>query len=83
LAERGIQARGRSGFNVWVPVDEETRVVQALAEAGWAVAAGERFRVASPPGVRVTAAALQPAEAARFAADLAAVLAPSPRTHAA
>jgi DNA-binding transcriptional MocR family regulator len=83
LAARGIEARGRSGFNVWVPVDEETRVVQALADAGWAVAAGERFRLASAPGVRVTVAGLQPSEAARLADDLAAVLRPSARTHAA
>jgi DNA-binding transcriptional MocR family regulator len=81
LAERGIEARSRSGFNVWVPVEEETRVVQLLAEAGWAVAAGERFRLASPPGVRVTVAAMQPSEATAFADDLVAALEPSSRTH--
>jgi len=72
LAAHEIHARGRSGFNVWIPVREETTTVQALADRGWAVAAGERFRVQSPPAIRVTTSALPPAEATRFGADLAA-----------
>ena len=72
LAVNDIQAHGRSGFNVWIPVREETATVQALAARGWAVAAGERFRIQSPPAIRVTTSALLPAEAKRFAADLAA-----------
>lgn len=72
LAGHEMRAYARSGFNVWIPVREETATVQALAERGWAVAAGERFRVQSPPAIRVTTSALPPAEAARFAADLAA-----------
>jgi DNA-binding transcriptional MocR family regulator len=71
LAAHDIHAHGRSGFNVWVPVREETAAVQALADRGWAVAAGERFRLQSPPAIRVTTSALWPAEAKRFAADLA------------
>jgi DNA-binding transcriptional MocR family regulator len=71
LAAHEIQARGRSGFNVWIPVREETATVQALAARGWAVAAGERFRIQSPPAIRVTTSALLPAEAGRFSADLA------------
>jgi DNA-binding transcriptional MocR family regulator len=70
LAAQEVEAHGRSGFNVWIPVREETATVQALAERGWAVAAGERFRLQSPPAIRVTTSALLPAEAARFAADL-------------
>jgi DNA-binding transcriptional MocR family regulator len=72
LAAHGISAHGRSGFNVWIPVGEETATVQALAERGWAVAAGERFRIRSAPAIRVTTSALAPDEARRFAADLAA-----------
>lgn len=72
LAAQELEAHGRSGFNLWIPVREETATVQALAERGWAVAAGERFRLQSPPAIRVTTSALLPAEAARFAADLAA-----------
>jgi DNA-binding transcriptional MocR family regulator len=78
LAARGIQSFGESGFNVWVPVPEESAIVQALAERGWAVAAGERFRLRSAPAIRVTTSTLDPVDAARLAADLAAVLRPSP-----
>jgi len=72
LAAHGISAHGRSGFNVWIPVREETATVQALAERGWAVAAGERFRIRSAPAIRVTTSVLAPDEARRFAADFAA-----------
>jgi DNA-binding transcriptional MocR family regulator len=76
LAEHDIRAHGRSGFNVWIPVREETATVQALADRGWAVAAGERFRLHSPPAIRVTTSALPPSEATRFAADLAVAVRP-------
>ena len=76
LREHGIEARGASGFNIWVPLRDEARVVRALAEKGWAVAAGERFRIRSAPGIRVTISTLQPADAGRFAADLAVALRP-------
>jgi DNA-binding transcriptional MocR family regulator len=82
LEARGIAARGRSGMNVWVPVPDETGAVARLLQSGWAVAPGARFRVASPPGVRLTvspltrdgveelaeavAAALRPSEARRY-----------------
>jgi DNA-binding transcriptional MocR family regulator len=74
LAAHSITAYGRSGFNVWIPVREETATVQALAERGWGVAAGERFRLRSVPAIRVTTSALVPDEAQRFAADFAAAL---------
>jgi DNA-binding transcriptional MocR family regulator len=73
LAARGLAAYGRSGFNVWVPVRHEAPVVQALADAGWAVMAGERFRLRSPPAIRITTSSLRPADADRLAADLAAI----------
>ena len=76
LREHGIDARAPSGFNLWIPVRDEVNVVQALAARGWAVAAGERFRIRSGPGIRVTISRLQPEEAARFAADLASALRP-------
>jgi DNA-binding transcriptional MocR family regulator len=74
LAAHNITAYARSGLNVWIPVREETATVQALAECGWGVAAGERFRLRSVPAIRVTTSALVPAEAQRFAADFAAAL---------
>lgn len=78
LAARGIRAHGASGLNVWIPVKEESATVQALLHAGWAVKAGERYRLVSAPAIRVTTAALTPREAARFASDLARVLTPAP-----
>jgi DNA-binding transcriptional MocR family regulator len=83
LAARGIEAHGRSGLNVWIPVPEETPVVQALLDAGWAVSAGERFRIESRPAIRVTIAQLEPRAARRLADDIAASLAPGARTPAA
>jgi DNA-binding transcriptional MocR family regulator len=75
LAERGIPARGVSGLNVWIPVAEESATVQALLLLGWAVKAGERYRIASAPAIRVTVATLEPKDASRFADDLARVIA--------
>lgn len=77
LADRGIATQASSGLNLWVPVSDESRIVRALAERGWAVAAGERFRLRTPPGIRVTCSTLEPADGARFAESLAAALAPS------
>jgi DNA-binding transcriptional MocR family regulator len=83
LAEHGIAATGRSGFNVWIPVADEGVVTVALLQSGWAVAPGARFRIASPPAMRVTTATLRPDESRRFARDLERVLRASPRPRAA
>ena len=82
LAAFGIDSHARSGFNVWVPIREEAGAVSALAARGWAVAAGERFRLRSAPAIRVTTSALASHEAQRFAADLAAVIRPVAATSA-
>jgi DNA-binding transcriptional MocR family regulator len=66
-----------SGIHVWIPVAAESSTVHALAQKGWAVAAGERFRQQSAPAIRVTASTLVPDEARRFAADLAAIRRPA------
>lgn len=58
LAAEGLQARGRSGLNVWVPVREEASTVAALRNGGYAVAPGERFRFTAAPAIRVTTAVL-------------------------
>ncbi|WP_250027174.1 aminotransferase class I/II-fold pyridoxal phosphate-dependent enzyme [Paractinoplanes maris] len=54
LRVRGLLAEGDTGINVWVPVADETRTVGLLREAGYAVAPGSLFRVAAPPGVRIS-----------------------------
>jgi DNA-binding transcriptional MocR family regulator len=73
LADRGVAAYGRSGLNVWVSVREEAPVVRSLLDAGWLVLAGERFRIATPPGIRVTIATVQEDEAAELAQVIAGV----------
>jgi DNA-binding transcriptional MocR family regulator len=78
LGARGIESHGRSGINVWVPVAHEDATVAALQERGWGVLAGDRFRIASQRGIRVTASRLEPDDAVRFAADLEAALTPRP-----
>ena len=73
LAGQGIASHGKSGLNVWVPVREEAPVTRALYEAGWLVMSGERFRIATPPGIRITVATLQEGEAAEIAEVIAQV----------
>jgi DNA-binding transcriptional MocR family regulator len=79
LARHGVAAQGRSGLNVWIPVPEETAIVAALAERGWAVRAGEPYRKRTPPAIRITVSTLKPDEAERLATDLAACLSTAPR----
>jgi DNA-binding transcriptional MocR family regulator len=74
LRGRGITASGRSGFTCWVSVPDEDGVASYLATAGWAVAPGQRFRIAAPPGVRISFATLDQADASAFAADFARAL---------
>jgi DNA-binding transcriptional MocR family regulator len=79
LATRGVAALGRSGLGVWVPVADEPAVTGALLGRGWAVAPGERFRIASPPGIRIGTGTLTREEAVRLAADIAGALVRRPR----
>jgi DNA-binding transcriptional MocR family regulator len=71
LARHGIDSPSRSGFHVWIPVAQEASTIAALHATGWVVAAGEPFRLESPPGIRVTASRMAPLEAEAFARDLA------------
>jgi DNA-binding transcriptional MocR family regulator len=58
LSALGIPAVGRTGLNVWIPVEDEASCVARLWAGGWRVGGGSAFRLASKPGVRVTTAAL-------------------------
>ncbi|MFF4033630.1 aminotransferase class I/II-fold pyridoxal phosphate-dependent enzyme [Streptomyces sviceus] len=77
LAKRGVEAHGRSGLNVWIPVPDETGAVSRLLHAGWAVAPGARFRIGAPQGIRVTVATLEDAEVAPLADAVARALGPA------
>lgn len=67
LAARGIEAHGRSGINVWVPVERESVMVESLLAAGFAVAPGEGFRIRAAPGIRITLGNLRVEHVARLA----------------
>lgn len=79
LSAGGIEVDGRSGMNVWVPVDDEARVVAAMLRQGFAVRSGARFRQASAPGIRISTAAAAPDTLAEAAQALLGALA-SPRS---
>ncbi|MFF1511821.1 aminotransferase class I/II-fold pyridoxal phosphate-dependent enzyme [Streptomyces sp. NPDC058326] len=81
LGVYGIRAVGASGLNVWVPVRDESAVVNGLRTQGWWVAAGARFRIGAPPAVRITTATLAPGDAVRLAADFAEVLGDAQATY--
>lgn len=83
LAGRGIEARASAGIAVWVPVPEETHVVQALLESGWVVLPGAPYRLQSERAIRVTTSTLQPHESDQLAAAIEAALRPPSRTRTA
>lgn len=78
LARRGVPATGRSGLNVWVPVDDETAACAHLLEAGWVVAPGRMFRIAGAAGIRVTIGTLDQDEIEPLATAVAAATHPRP-----
>ncbi|MGO9489285.1 MAG: aminotransferase class I/II-fold pyridoxal phosphate-dependent enzyme [Solirubrobacteraceae bacterium] len=79
LGRRGVAAAGASGLNVWVEVGEEAAVMSTLAQRGWVVAPGARYRLGrGSPAVRITTASLELDECERLADDLAEVLSPAP-----
>ena len=81
LAARGITARGRTGLNVWVPVEDETTAFAALRDAGWVVAPGSRYRLLSGPAVRITISRLDPDDLAPLAEAAVAALRPPVGRH--
>ncbi|MGA8115167.1 MAG: aminotransferase class I/II-fold pyridoxal phosphate-dependent enzyme [Actinocatenispora sp.] len=83
LVERGIPARGRSGINVWVPVDDETVALTRLRDAGWVVAPGAAFRLSSGPGLRITVSELDVADIEPLADSVARSLAGTPARYGA
>ncbi|MET7517790.1 aminotransferase class I/II-fold pyridoxal phosphate-dependent enzyme [Streptomyces sp. NPDC005480] len=78
LAGRGVEAHGRSGMNVWVPVPDETGAVARLLHAGWAVAPGARFRMGAAPGVRITVSTLGADDIGPVADAVASATGPAP-----
>jgi DNA-binding transcriptional MocR family regulator len=77
LADRGLSTKGESGINVWLPVPDETATVARLRDAGYAVAPGALYRLATPPGIRVTVSPLSTRDIEPLADALAAAVRPS------
>ncbi|MGW6568982.1 aminotransferase class I/II-fold pyridoxal phosphate-dependent enzyme [Streptomyces sp. NPDC054975] len=78
LERRGVEAHGRSGMNVWVPVSDETGAVTRLLGAGWAVAPGARFRLNAAPAVRLTVSGLREPDIEPLADAVAGASGPAP-----
>ena len=83
LAERGIRAYGRSGYNVCLPVQDEATAMAALLQRGWAVTGLNRWRLRSEPAIRITTSTLNPQEAVGLADDVVAALEPQVATYSA
>jgi DNA-binding transcriptional MocR family regulator len=77
LTARGVPAAAKTGINVWVPVPDEARAIGLLRDRGYAVAPGSLFRVAAPPGIRITISTLDESEAPAVADAVAAAVQPS------
>jgi DNA-binding transcriptional MocR family regulator len=80
LADNGVVATGHSGLNVWIPVREEVPVCEQIAAAGWAIRAGEGYRLRSSPAVRVTVSTLDKTEAPELAGAIAGAMRSSRRS---
>jgi DNA-binding transcriptional MocR family regulator len=76
LTGHGLVAYGATGINVWVPVPDETRAVAVLRDAGYAVAPGAQFRIASGPGIRITVSPLDEPDIPALAEAVAAAVHP-------
>jgi DNA-binding transcriptional MocR family regulator len=76
LAAHGIETAAAAGITVWVPVPQETSVVQALLADGWAIAPGTPFRLQAPPAIRITTSTLKEAEAEELATAIAVAMQP-------
>jgi DNA-binding transcriptional MocR family regulator len=74
LANHGVGVTPDSGFNVWIPTEDETFVSQYLLENGWRVIHGAIFRLRSGPGIRITVSALSAARSEALAACVASAL---------
>ncbi|MGU3434918.1 PLP-dependent aminotransferase family protein [Actinomycetes bacterium M1A6_2h] len=73
LSSRGVDLRRVDGFNLWLPVLDQSAAMVSLAAAGIKTAPGEVFRVADSADhhLRITTAALKSDEIDWVAAELA------------
>ena len=78
LTVRGFAVTAPSGVErVGTPVPDEAAAVRSMLDAGYAVASGARFRIASAPAVRITTAGLPERRATAVARALEAACSPA------
>jgi DNA-binding transcriptional MocR family regulator len=60
LASRGVEAPGRDGINVWVPVADQGAALLHLAAAGVRAASGDPFWISAPASdhIRITTSSI-------------------------
>ncbi|HJR91673.1 MAG TPA: aminotransferase class I/II-fold pyridoxal phosphate-dependent enzyme [Acidimicrobiia bacterium] len=71
MESHGMTVVGTTGFNLWVPVDDEDAAVRSARDNGFVIRAGSPFRHQSGPGVRVTVSQITADEADGVARALA------------
>lgn len=74
LGAHGIEAHGRSGMNVLIPVDDEAAISSHLLVAGWSVRSGAPFRLESSPFLRVSVSQMPFEDLERFAGAVAEII---------
>src|ERR1044071_6390209 len=77
LIARGLDAHGRTGINVWLPVPDETAAVASLRDGGWVVGPGAAHRLTSAPGLRLTVSRLRVSDVDVAADAVAAAVGPA------
>jgi aspartate/methionine/tyrosine aminotransferase len=80
MTARGLEVHAATGINVWVRVPDETWAVAVLRDAGYAVAPGTLFRIASPTGIRITVSPLDDADIPALADAITRAAQPTPAT---
>ncbi len=71
LARVGLKGYGKSGLNVWLPVEGEQALMQALLAFGWVVRTSEAFRVSPQSALRISIGRLSRQDIPSFLDDLA------------
>ena len=79
LAQHNIRLPYRpeqgEGMHIWLPVPNESQIIQALAAKGWAVQSGAPLSLSGQSAIRITISNLSDADCQTLADDIAAALA--------
>ena len=67
LTKHGVDGRGASGLNVWIPTNREQACIDAARSAGFAIRSGSAYQLTSASAVRVTTSTLSDDQIVRVA----------------